>query len=239
MNRLILQLSFRESAVWAIPIVLAIFGYTVFGSAPLRYFDNAFALLGAALGGVLGFRVFWDGGGVRPFLFSRTFSPTRLFMVRWLYGIAVLCGTWIIVAIIIGGGLRQAVQVGCFQSGWYPMVRSMELQSLMTLASISLLFYQTTVFWVIRYRFLGKRRYKGVSLWFRYFVTIVLSIFVLIYGGLLLMFVGSGLFWSGYVGFSRALMFPFLLIFALPAVLQTVFVPLCGRYCYTNQEIES
>ena len=239
MNHVIFQLSFRESAVWAIPVILAIFGYTVFGAAPLRYYDNVFALLGAALGGILGFRVFWDGGGVRPFLFSRTFSPTRLFMVRWLYGMAVLTGTWIIVATIIGTGLRQTVQVACFQSGWYPMVRSMELESLLTLASISLLFYQTTVFFVIRYRFLGRQRYKGFSLGLRYFITIVLAIYVLIFSGGLLMFVGSGVFWASNVGFTRLLIVPGLLIFTIPAVVQTLLVPLCGRYCYTNQEIES
>jgi len=239
MNRIILQLSFRESAVWSVPIILAIFGYALFGSAPLRYYDNAFALLGAALGGVLGFRIFWDGGGVRPFLFSRAFSPTRLFMVRWLYGMTVLAGTWIIVALIIGSGLRQTVQTGLFQSGWYPMIRSMELQSLLTLASISLLFYQTTAFFVIRHRFYGRERYKGFVLWLRYFVTIVLSIYVLIFGGGLLMLVGIGCFFGGQIGFSRALILPFLLTFSLPAVLQTILVPICGRFCYTNQEIES
>ena len=239
MNRVILQLSFRESAVWSIPVILAIFGYTLFGAAPLRYYDSAFALLGAALGGLLGFRVFWDGGGVRPFLFSRTFSPTRLFTVRWLYGMAVLVGTWLIVAIIIGCGLRQAVQVGCFHSGWYPMIRLMELESLMTLASISLLFYQTTVFFVIRHRFLGRRRYKGFSLRLRYFVTIILSIYILIYGGILLFGVASDVLSTNDTRFNREAIIAFLLVFALPAVLQTLLVPLCGRFCYMNQEIES
>ncbi len=239
MNRVIINLSFRESAVWAIPIILAIFGYSILGPAPLRFYDNAFALFGAALGGVLGFRIFWDGGGVRPFLFSRTFSPTRLFMVRWLFGMTVLFGTWITVAAMIGCGLRQAIQTGIFHSGWYPMIRLMELESLLTLVCVSLLFYQTTVFFVIRYRFFGKQRFKGFSFGLRYFVTIVLAIYVLIYGGILVAIVGVGTLYGQDTGFYRMLLPPFLLTIGLPAVLQTLFVSLCGRYCYTNQEIES
>lgn len=245
MNRVICQLSFRESAIWVAPVLILLVTWTLLSPSPLRFFDAATTLLGLALGLLLGFRIFWDGGGVRPFLFSCAFSPVRLFTVRWLYGMAVIVAAWLIVALLIGLGLRQTTQTVLFANGWYPMVRWMELEVLFCLVVSSLLAYQGTVFFVVWQRFQGRQRLKGFARAGRILLTIVFTLYlvpVVVGIGASLVF---SAFFSAFTTSAREMPLPWaalpwvVLILGLPALLQTVYVPLAGRYCYRNMEIES
>ena len=236
MNRVIIQWSLRESAAWTIPVCLAIFGYVLFVPFPLRMVDVFLTVGAVLLGGLPAFRIFWDGGGVRPFLFSRSFSPGRLFCVRWLTGMTFVLGTWIIVSIMIGSGLRQGIQMKLFENGWFPMIRFMELKSLVLPIFVSLIVYQTTVFFVVRHRFWGLPRLKGVRFWLRQIVSVLLSIclsFVL-FGVVMLVWISAFDPHSGGLTI-RDLSF----LFGIPALAQTVFMPIAGRICYRNMEIES
>lgn len=245
MNRVICQLSFRESAVWVFPVLFFLVAWVLFSESPLRYFDAAITLFGGILGGLLGFRIFRDSPGVRPFLFSRAFSPVRLFMVRWLFGMGVLAATWIVVALLIALGVRQSVQVTLFAGGWYPMIRFMELQSLLGLVTASLLLYQGTVFFLVLSGYEGRQRFKGWTRVGRILLTVVFSMYAI------LALVGLGAFLI-YFGFhanfgetvlaawlSNRMLSDLVPLFVLPALLQTLLVPFAGRYCYKHQEIES
>ncbi len=241
MNRIICRWAFRESFVWVLPVILAMLLYVLLKPSPIRYFDGPLVLLGIAQGGLLGFRIFWDGRGVRAFLFSRSFSPGRFFMVRWLFGLGVLAITWATVALLLGGGVREAVQTSLFQNGWFPMIRRLELQTLPGLMLISTIVYQSTVFFVVRYRFFGQPRLKRFGWWSRLVLNVLLGLYTI---PVVLMMLLYTLFVTGFQIVSGAPFYPsffpyYLLMFGIPAALQTLLIPLCGRYCYCCQEIES
>lgn len=245
MNRVICRLSLRESALWITPVLILLVAWTLLAPSPFRYFDAATTLLGLVLGFLLGFRLFWDGGGVRPFLFSCAFSPVRLFTVRWLFGMAILAGTWLLVGLLIGLGVRQTTQVALFENGWYPMIRWMELQVLFCLVLSTLLAYQGTVLLVVWYRYQGRRRFKGLARIGRIMLTILFTL------ALVPVVIGAGAFLvvsAFYGAFSSSLQnmpmpysaLPWILLdLGVPALLQTVLVPLAGCFCYRNMEIES
>jgi hypothetical protein len=236
MNKLICSWSFRESAVWVIPVILIALVYILAKPTPFRFFDGLETALGVALGFLLGFRIFWDGGGVRPFLFSRAFSPTRFFLVRWSFGLGVLLATWGIIAVLFAAGIRELVQTAAFQNGWFPMIRYLELRSLLSAVPISICVYQTTVFFVVWYRFLGNRRYQGFEK-IRRFVMTILAALCLIQA---LFFIGALFFATAIVSLPVTPECPDLfLIFGIPALFQTLIMPFCGQYCYCTQEIES
>ncbi len=245
MNRAILYLSFRETAFWIPPLLCFLFGWIVFVQEPLRYYDAMLALFAVLLGGVTAFRIFRDKPVLRPFLFSRAFSPCRLFTVRWLFGMGILTGTWLVAAILIGSGVRQQIQVSCFQNGWFPMMRFKELECLIGFVTISLLVFQTTTFLVTLHAFESRLRFKGWQNTGRVLLLLLFSVCVAL--GVVLL--GVVLIASGFSAsfgddvqpfpLSRAAIRQALLLLTLPGVLQTLLVPLAGRYCYRNMEIES
>ncbi len=245
MNRVICLLSLRESAIWIFPLLCFLFAWVLLSTAPLRYYDPALTLFGVILGGLLAFRIFRDSPGVRPFLFSRAFSPSRLFTVRWLFGMGVLASVWLVVAILIGLGIRQSVQTSLFVNGWYPMIRFMELQCLFGFITASLLFYQGTAFFLTLYYFEGRRRFKGWTRVGRILLTVFSSLYVILGAvGLGAVLITTG-FYDNFDNTLHPLTLSYgtvptlVVVFAVPALVQTLLVPFAGRYCYKNQEIES
>lgn len=245
MNRAICKLSFRESAIWIAPVVILLGIWILLAPSPFRYFDAATSLLGLALGFLLGFRIFWDGGGVRPFLFSCAFSPTRLFTVRWLFGMAIIIACWLMVALLIASGIRQTTQVALFSNGWYPMVRWMELQVLFCFIISTLLAYQGTVLLVVWHRFQGRQRFKGFARASRIVLTILftLSLVPVVVG--IGAFLVMNVFYSAFSTSVQEMPMPYsalpwaMLNLGVPALVQTLIVPFAGRFCYRNMEIES
>ncbi|MCL2742510.1 MAG: hypothetical protein FWE67_01515, partial [Planctomycetaceae bacterium] len=131
MNRVIIRLAFRESGMYIVPIIIVLFAYILLKLDPLRFFDTPIAVLAAMLGFFLAWRSFADYGNVRSFLFSRAFTPTRFFIVRWLFGVGVILAAGLIIASFLIYGIRQGVQQLLFANGWFPMVRFEELHVLM------------------------------------------------------------------------------------------------------------
>ncbi|HBT76931.1 MAG TPA: hypothetical protein DEB39_08395 [Planctomycetaceae bacterium] len=237
MNRFILRLAYGECAVFLWPVLLILGVYVLLVKEPFRFFDGTLALLACGLGTVLGFRIFWDGGGVRAFLFSRTFSPGRLFLVRWLFGLAIIFGVGIIMAGVFVTGLRQAVQTALFANGWFPTVRFSETQVLGTYVVAGLFSYHTTLLFVIRHRYLGVAKFKGTAFVLRGVVTTLMAILFIIAG--IFCVVALGVDMTVQSGYARVAVPVLLLVFGLPTVLQSILVPICGIYCYKNQEVES
>jgi hypothetical protein len=99
----------------------------------------------------------------------------------------------------------------------------------------SLLAYHTTLYFMLTNRFRLPVRRRGFSLLLRLFVTVFLIIYIVAFMAILVtLFVG--------INFDGAPLFivPHLyVVFGIPALLQIIFTPWFGIYCYNNQEIES
>ena len=145
MWRAIWQLSARRTLTWHLPVFLLLCGYTLMVTHPLGV-DPPAAVFGGLQGWVLAFRLFVDPPCVSPFIFSRPFSRTRLFLYRWLIGLLLQAITLAVVFADHRHGSRQFVQVHLFRSDWYPMVRWFELSTLWPVGLASLLMYQATCF---------------------------------------------------------------------------------------------
>ncbi|MCL2119423.1 MAG: hypothetical protein FWH27_13455 [Planctomycetaceae bacterium] len=238
MNRVIFQLAFRESGFFVVPVLVILLGYCLFQPAPLRHFDSVVLVLAMALGFGLGKFVFSDKPGVRPFLFSRAYSPKRFFLVRWIFGLSVIAATALVIAAMIAFGLRQGLQTALFRNGWFPMIRWPEMNVLWTFVVASLIVYHTTLFWVVRNGFLVKRKYTKARLWLRRGTTFLVAMSLLFGGVLLVSGIGMDIWLRcNYVTYVIS---PFLAGVLIPtAVVQTCLAPWFGIYCYRRQEIES
>ena len=238
MNRVIYQLAFRESGFFTVPVIVILLGYCLFQPAPLRHYDSAVLLLSIALGFGLGKFVFSDKPGVRAFLFSRAYSPKRFFLVRWGFGLGLVAITTTLIAAMILFGLRQSLQTVLFRNGWFPMVRFYELHVLWTFVLASLLSFHTTMFWVVRNRFLIKPKRTGLRLWLRRFSTFLIVLILLFVGGWAVFAIGADmLFRANFITYH---ILPYAALVCVPTVvLQAILTPWYGVYCYRNQEIES
>lgn len=219
------------------PVIVLIFLNILFKQDPLRYFDVATAVLSLLLGFFLGWRCFADYGNIRAFLFSRPWSPERLFLVRWIFGLGVIAATGLVIALVLILGMREGIQWGVFENGWFPMVRWIELRVLMCFAISSLLGYNTTVYFVLSNRFFGPQRLRGFALARRRFASVLL---VLIAAAAILgIVILIGMDFYSEIGYPLFIIPHLLLIFGFPALLQTLLMPCFGIHCYKNQEIES
>ncbi|MDR3196739.1 MAG: hypothetical protein LBU34_02620 [Planctomycetaceae bacterium] len=237
MNLIILKLAFRESGMYIVPVILILTGYVLLGQDPLPSMDNIVTLLAVLLGIFLSWRSFADYGNVRAFLFSRSYSPERFFLVRWLFGLGTITATGLVLAAIIGFGIRQSVQQGLFANGWFPMIRFEELRVLMCYGFGSLLAYHTTLYFMLTNRFRSPVRRYGFSLWLWRLVTLLLILYGVAVLGMVVTIIIQEEFPYEMVPISAT---PYLfLIFGVPALLQILIAPWFGIYCYKNQEIES
>ena len=237
MNKIIIQLAYRECAFFVVPILIAMF-IVVFGTiSPFRFFDALLGVLSVTLGYVLAKKPFADDGGTRAFLFSRSFCPKRLFLVRWAFGVSIIIGVTLAIAAILGLGVRETFQKSLFHNGWFPMVRYMEMQVLWTILLGGLFSFQTTIFFVVRNRFLQQPQLGFFALWTRRVLNLILFLFaiavalMLLYAGAATVMLRLPYNWESYPYF--------LFIFGIPTLIQTALTPWFGVYCYNNMEIES
>jgi len=223
--------------MYFVPIIIVLFAYVLLKLDPFRFFDTPIAVLAAMLGFFLAWRSFADYGNVRSFLFSRAFTPTRFFMVRWLFGVGVILITGLVIASFLICGVRQGVQQLLFANGWFPMIRFEELHVLMCYCFTALFVYHSTMYFMLTNRYRAPRRYRGIRWCLRGLATLLL-ILIGIGIGLLLMFGGAmELLYEMPYDF---MVVPFLyLIFGLPVLVQLILAPWFGIHCYNNLEIES
>ena len=237
MNTIIIRFAYRECAFYVVPILIAMFAYFFLTTLPLRFFDMTLCVLSVALGFSLAKKPFADDGGVRAFMFSRSFHPKRLFLVRWAFGAGVITAVTLLFAAFMAFGIREAVQKSLFENGWYPMVRYLEMHVLWNVWLGGMLSFQTTIFFVVRNRFLAKPKLGFFSLWIRRTMNLLLAllgiavVFAILYLGTINVVMRLPYNWP---------MYPFLLIiFGIPAAVQTLLTPWFGVYCYNQMEIES
>jgi hypothetical protein len=223
--------------MYIVPIIIVLFAYVLLRLDPLRFVDTPITVLAAMLGFFLAWRSFADYGNVRAFLFSRAFTPTQFFMVRWLFGLGIILGTGIVIALFLALGLRQACQQLLFANGWFPMVRFEELHVLTCYFLTSLFIYHSTMYFMLTNRYRTPRRYRGIRFWIRGLATLLL---ILLGIGLGLYLIGIGAM-SIFTEIGYPLYIePFLyLIFGVPVLCQLALAPWFGIYCYNNLEIES
>jgi hypothetical protein len=223
--------------MYIVPIIIVLFAYTLLRLDPLRFVDTPITVLAAMLGFFLAWRSFADYGSVRAFLFSRAFTPTQFFMVRWLFGMGIILGAGIIIALFLALGLRQACQQLLFANGWFPMVRFEELHVLTCYLLTSLFIYHSTMYFMLTNRYRAPRRYRGIRFWIRGLATLLLILLGIGLGvWLIAMGAMSIVMEIGYPLYIE----PFLyLIFGVPVLCQLALAPWFGIYCYNNLEIES
>jgi len=237
MNQVICRLAFRESAMYMLPVTIILFAYILLTLDPLRFFNTPVAILAAMLGFFLAWRTFADYGNVRSFLFSRAFTPTRFFMVRWLFGIGIIVSVGIVMALLIALGIRQGVQQTLFANGWFPMIRFEELHVLMCYTFTALFVYHSTMYFMLTNRYRTPKRFRGFRFWLRGLGTLVLILLAIVLGLFLIYIAFAAIFIDG--GYSLVVV-PFLyLIFGIPVLMQLALAPWLGIHCYNNQEIES
>ena len=237
MNQVICRLSFRESGMYVLPPMIILFVYVLLKQDPLRYFDTPIAILAAMLGFFLAWRTFADYGNVRAFLFSRAFTPTRFFIVRWLFGVGVILAAALIIGVFLAFGIRQAVQQVLFANGWFPMIRFEELHVLMCYCFSALFTYHSTMYFMLTNRYRTPRRLRGIRWWIRGLATLLL----ILIGVLVLLTLAYAVLADFFMETGYSLVpVPYLyLIFGLPVLIQLALAPWFGIYCYKNQEIES
>lgn len=237
MNRVIIRLALRECWVYVTPILVLLILFVLFPQNPLRFYETPIAVLSLLLGFFLAQRSFADAGNIRAFLFSRAWSPSRLFLVRWLFGLGVIFVTGLVIALLIALGVRQALQQSLFANGWFPIVRYHELGILICYGFLTLLSYNTTAYFVLANRYWGPVRLRGFALALRHLGTVLLTILgTAILIGLLVLAGMDLVYEPGYPVYLIPYVY---LVFGLPAVIQTALMPAFGVYCYKNQEIES
>ena len=223
--------------MYIVPIIVVLFAYVLLKQDPFRFFDMLTTILAALLGFFLAWRSFADYGNVRSFLFSRAYTPTRFFMVRWLFGLSIIMSVALIIAIILAFGIRQAVQQMLFANGWFPMIRFAELHVLMCYTFTALFVYHSTMYFMLTNRYRAPKRFRGIRFWIRGLGTLVLIILGIVLGLFILYASLAALFVD--IGYSQNVM-PFLyLIFGVPVLIQIALTPWLGVHCYNNQEIES
>jgi len=237
MNRVIIRLAFRESGMYIVPIIIVLFAYVLLKLDPFRFFDTPIVVLAAMLGLFLAWRSFADYGNVRSFLFSRAFTPTRFFMVRWLFGIGTILAVGLFIALLLILGVRQGVQQALFANGWFPMLRFAELHVLMCYCFTALFVYHSTMYFMLTNRYRAPRRYRGFRWCLRGLATLLL-ILIGIGIGLLLIF-GGAMDLLSEEAYDLEFV-PFLyLVFGIPVLVQLALAPAFVIYCYNNLEIES
>jgi len=223
--------------MYIVPILIVLFAYVLLKLDPLLYVDTPITLLAAMLGFFLAWRSFADYGGVRAFLFSRAFTPTRFFMVRWLFGTGIILATGLVIAVLLLFGIRQGVQKVLFANGWFPMIRFEELHVLMCYVFASLFTYHTTMYFMLTNRFRSPHRYRGIRFWIRGLGTLLLILIGIAIGLFFVFLVLMSIFSMDAVSLA---VLPFLyLVFGVPVLVQFVLAPWFGIHCYKNQEIES
>jgi hypothetical protein len=237
MTQVIIRLALRESGIYIMPTIIVLFAYVLLTLDPLRYFDTLVTILAALLGFFLAWRTFADYGNVRAFLFSRAFTPTRFFMVRWLFGVATILAVGLIIAFLLIFGVRQAVQQVLFANGWFPMIRFDELHVLICYTLTALFVYHSTMYFMLTNRFRAPRRYRGFRWCIRGIATLLLILIGIIVILSLVYLVLMSIFME--IGYPLVVVPYLYLIFGVPVLCQLALAPWFGIYCYRNQEIES
>lgn len=229
------KLAIHGTGLWYLVVVTPLAGYTLLKTDPLGTSDLVAALLGAVLGCVLAFRLFRDPSGVDAFVFSRPFSRRRLFLYRWLIGLAFQAITTLLLVVLLAGGLRQWIHVSLYHhSLWYPMVRWYELSVLWPVVGTSLFAYQATLLVMARNRLLRSSQAKRGGL-MRKLGRVVDGALIAAFAFAVLL----GALWANRLGSTGAaplltapLVLPYL-------ALMTVMTTLGGLHCYRQLEVEA
>jgi hypothetical protein len=229
-------LAVRRTTLWYSVVLLIIAGTVLLRQSPLGSEDLGLACLGAVQGWVLAFRLFTDPPGVGAFVFSRPISRRRLFWYRWLIGVGYQALTLLLLVVLLGGGLRQQIQVWMLQSRWYPMVRWYELSVLLPVGMGSLFSFQASCFVMLRNRLLGALKPRRASGFGRAvavgFLTVVSLLGAVVLLGAAAEVVASRATAATQAEFDTSVFLPYL------AVL-TIMTTLGSLACYRRLEVEA
>ena len=145
----ILKIDVRKVLPYYAPFLLLTVGYVLFRKTPLGSDDWKVNLIACLQGMVVAWALFNDAEGTEAFIFSRPLSRSRLFLIRWGFGISLQLLTIVAVFVTIAIGLRSGIQM-LMNSPYQPMVKWYELSVLGLIALYSILSYQIFMFLKLR-----------------------------------------------------------------------------------------
>ncbi len=99
-------------------------------------------------GWLLAWRIFCDSENTRPFLFSRPWSPARMFWNRWALAVILQITTVLLIAAILAAGTRTAIHQR--NVPYFPMVERFELSILWPIAAAPAVTFHITMLFMLR-----------------------------------------------------------------------------------------
>ena len=219
MNRALLTIELRHLSVpYGIAAVMFL-AYALVYPKPLFWFNPGLLLIGLLQGALLGAWLFALPRRWEPYEQTLGASRQRIFWIRWSAGIGLQLLTVITAWLLLGGGLRMAMQGA--QLPYYPMIRFFEANALWPALVVSLFSFQLLGFLFLRQKFHGRILHPVAGL-----------ILVLLFLGIV-----PGLFVTGQEeGFNIV---PSSALTALYGVILFGSLLFSSRYCFRNMEIES
>ncbi len=184
---------------------------------------NIFVLVMAmAQGWLLAWRIFGDRHNTQAFLFSRPWSPARIFWNRWALAVILQIATVLLIYVILAAGTRTVIHQR--NMPYFPMVERFELSILWPIGLAPAITFHIIMFLMLRCTVISAGRLWPLVV--KASLGLILMIFI---GGHTVMVVaepgGAGLR-TGHLAFVYA---------AVLAVLCTA----ASLNCYKNMEIQS
>ena len=174
-------------------------------------------------GWLLAWCIFRDAHNTQSFLFSRAWTPARIFWNRWVLAVTLQISTVLLIYVILAAGTRTMLQgLPCF-----PMVERFELSILWLIALAPTITFHVIMFLMLRSKIVNPGGVGSQR-------TIVVKIILVL---ILMIFIGRG----------HIMAFPMLgnaglrtgeLAFIYALVL-TLLCTAASLNCYKNMEIES
>ena len=187
---------------------------------------NVFVLvLAMAQGWLLAWRIFRDGDNTQSFLFSRPWSPARIFWNRWALAVILQITTVLLIYVILAAGTRTLIYQRHLP--YFPMVERFELSILWPIALAPALTFHIIMFLMLRSTVVNP---GGTDRWRGFVVKIALGLILMMFIGGGTVMVDPGLGGAGVRTGDLAFIYA-----AVLAVLCTA----ASLNCYKNMEIES
>ncbi|MCP4610627.1 MAG: hypothetical protein GY845_18105 [Planctomycetes bacterium] len=211
--------------IYIVPVVIQV-GFILITFDILDTANVTILVLAMIQGWLLAWCIFRDAHNTRSFLFSRSWSPARIFWNRWILAITLQIGTVLLIYIILAAGTRTILHQ--FHLPYFPMVERFELSILWPIALAPAITFHIIMFLMLRSKMVSP---DGACRWRVIVVIIVL-------GFILMMFIGAirdFMVIPGMVGTGLGTSDLALVYTAVLAILCTA----ASLNCYKNMEIES
>ena len=221
----LIKLDLRKTLPTYLATVVVLVGFILITRDILDSANVFVLVLAMAQGWLLAWRIFRDVDNTQSFLFSRPWSPARMFWNRWTLAVTMQIVTVLLVSVILAAGTRTLIHQR--NVPYFPMVERFELSILWPIALAPAITFHIIMFLMLRSTVVnpGFR-----SRWRAYVVKAALGLILMIFIG-----AGKAIAVSGPGGSGVRTGHLAFIYGAVLAVLCTA----ASLNCYQNMEIES